>query len=182
MYDRIEDYEWLAESAVRVLKPDRACLVWQAVKWMPQTLMTMGCNLNYKWTFIWYQSNRRGHADFGYPLYTPLFWYEKGKSQVRYPVQDIKAIPFSGNNNHLWQKQHQIIVGYLDAFTFLDSIILDPFTGGGTVPAVCKMLSRNYLAFEIDPETADLARERVRLTQPPLPIEMPEQLELYVVN
>ena len=30
-------------------------------------------------------------------------------------------------------------------------------------------LGRRYLIFEIDPATADLARERIRNTQPPLP-------------
>lgn len=50
-----------------------------------------------------------------------------------------------------------------------NEIVFDPFTGGGTVPAVCKVLGRRYLAFEIDPERAELARERVRNTQLPLP-------------
>jgi hypothetical protein len=40
------------------------------------------------------------------------------------------------------------------------------------------MLGRNYLAFEIDEATADAARERVLLTQPPLFVPQPEQLEL----
>lgn len=30
VYDKIDDYRWLAETASRVLKPDRACLVWCA--------------------------------------------------------------------------------------------------------------------------------------------------------
>ena len=54
----------------------------------------------------------------------------------------------------------------------------DFFTGGGTVPAVCKMLGRNYIAFEIDADTAALARERVANTQLPLFIPEPQQLEL----
>ena len=57
-------------------------------------------------------------------------------------------------------------------------MIFDPFTGGGTVPAVCKMLGRNYLAFEIDPTTADNARLRVQNTQPPLFVLQPEQAEM----
>ena len=64
---------------------------------------------------------------------------------------------------------------YLTAFCLPSAIVADFFTGGGTVPAVCKMLNRHYLAFEIDPDTADLARERVRQTQPPLPGLVVEQ-------
>jgi hypothetical protein len=51
-------------------------------------------------------------------------------------------------------------------------------SNSGTVPAVCKQLNRQYLAFEIDPVTADLARQRVANTQPPLPIIYPEQMEI----
>ena len=58
------------------------------------------------------------------------------------------------------------------------TIVFDPFTGGGTVPAVCKMLGRRYLAFEIDPEVAQRARDRVRDTQPPLFVPEPEQMGL----
>jgi len=42
------------------------------------------------------------------------------------------------------------------------------------------MLGRNYIAFEIDPATADLARERVRNTQPPLFVPEPEQMEMVI--
>jgi len=57
-------------------------------------------------------------------------------------------------------------------------IILDPFCGSATTCIAAKMLGRNYIAFEIDPKTAELARERVRNTQPPLFVMEPEQLEL----
>ena len=62
----------------------------------------------------------------------------------------------------------------------MDAVILDPFTGGGTVPAVCKMLGRNYIAFEIEPATAEAARERVLNTQPPLFVLEPEQVEMQL--
>jgi DNA modification methylase len=181
VYDRIDDYRWLAETAARVLREDRACLAWQGVKWLSDTMAAMGA-LHYHWTFSWYQSNRRGHAGFGYPLWTPLLWYERGRSQTRYPVQDIRAVAFSGNGRHKWQKQLGLIAYWLDAFVDVEAITCDPFTGGGTVPAVCKMLGRRYLAFEIDPATADLARERVCNTQPPLFVPEPEQLALEVMN
>jgi hypothetical protein len=45
-------------------------------------------------------------------------------------------------------------------------------------------LRRNYIGFEISPRYADLARQRVARTQqldelqPPLPLQMPQQLGL----
>ena len=82
-----------------------------------------------------------------------------------------------GNNvNHIWSKNPSATISWLQQIHFL--MCFDPFTGGGTVPAVCKMLGRNYLAFEIDPDTAELARQRVEMTQPPLFVMQPQQLEL----
>ena len=43
---------------------------------------------------------------------------------------------------------------------------------------MCKQLNRNYIAFEIDPDTAEIARERVLNTQMPLFIPETEQLVL----
>jgi hypothetical protein len=47
------------------------------------------------------------------------------------------------------------------------------------------MLGRHYLAFEIDPETAERARARIEQTQPPLFTVQSEQLTMIekgVVN
>ena len=45
-------------------------------------------------------------------------------------------------------------------------IVLDWFAGSGTTCAAAKILERRYLAFEIDPATADKARARVADTLP----------------
>lgn len=81
-------------------------------------------------------------------------------------------------NGFKWNKNPEAMLSWLNGFCPVNGICLDFFVGFGTVPAVCKMLGRNYLAFEIDPATADAARERVLLTQPPLFVPQPEQMEL----
>jgi DNA modification methylase len=58
----------------------------------------------------------------------------------------------------------------VESLTEEGDTVFDPFTGGGTVPAACKTLKRNYIAFEIDEEMAVSAQERVDNTQPPLPL------------
>ena len=86
------------------------------------------------------------------------------------------------SNGFKWNKNPEAMSNWLQAFTQPGATVFDPFTGGGTVPAVCKMLGRNYLAFEIDPQTAALSRQRVLDTQAPLFImPQPEQLELMAV-
>lgn len=81
-------------------------------------------------------------------------------------------------NGSNWGKPLGVAIRYIETFCMPSGITVDFFGGSGTVPAVCKMLNRNYLAFEIDPDTADLARQRVANTQPPLPGLVVEQAGL----
>ena len=93
-------------------------------------------------------------------------------------IPDALSSTFRDKTHHGWGQNElpaKIWVRYLCE---ANGIVFDPFTGGGTVPAVCKMLGRNYIAFEIDPDTAEDARERVLNTQPPLFVLEPEQVEM----
>ena len=99
----------------------------------------------------------------------------KGRAVPQKHVRDLYVDTYkSQNTGHKWTK-HQGLIGHHIGVFSGSGIVLDPFTGGGTVPAVCKMLGRKYLAFEIDSTTCDLARERVRMTQPPLFVPEPVQ-------
>ena len=80
---------------------------------------------------------------------------------------------------HSWGQGESPARYYIECFSHIGDIVFDPLVGGGTTAAMSKVVGRNYIAFEIDPDTADLARERVRNTQPPLPLEYPEQGVLF---
>ena len=49
--------------------------------------------------------------------------------------------------------------------------VLDPFMGAGTTAVVAQRLGREYVGAELNPEYAAIARERIRGTQPGLPLE-----------
>lgn len=184
VYDRIDDYRWLAETAIRVLKPDRACMVFCGIGYLPETLAAMSGNgLDWQWQFVVYLSNNMQRAsDIMFSKWQSLLWYAKGASKPHSYIQDLRLAPICGSPNHPWTKRSAgiAISHWLDAFTQADDIVWDPFTGGGTVPAVCKMLGRNYIAFEIEPDVAERARERVLNTQPPLFVLEPEQQEMQL--
>jgi DNA modification methylase len=40
-------------------------------------------------------------------------------------------------------------------------LVVEPFCGGGTIPAACKSTGRRWLASEIDKTTAIIARKRL---------------------
>lgn len=60
-------------------------------------------------------------------------------------------------------------------------IVYEPFAGSGTTCQSAKLLGRSFLAFEIDPETAELARQRVAQMQP---LFVPEitQIEMDILS
>lgn len=184
VYDDMEAYRWLAETATRVLKPDSAVLVFYGIAYLPGVVNALlAGGLTFRWQGLWYQSNNMQRADMGFCNYSPFLWMEKGRSKVVKQTGDVANVPIPNgrdSHNHHWNKRPEIIARYLEAFTRHAAIVYDPFTGGGTVPAVCKMLGRHFIASEIDPDTASRARQRLADTQMPLLVVEPEQLELAV--
>jgi hypothetical protein len=69
---------------------------------------------------------------------------------------------------HIWGQDERTASYYIDCFSRPGDVVLDPFCGGGTVPAVCKQIHRHFIAFEIDPATASVARKRLETVQPVL--------------
>lgn len=180
VYDRIEDYAWLAETAMRVLKPEGHLLAWQAVKQVANTLPVMTPPLYYRWTLVMTRSNvvQASYNAWLYSHWTPCFWFSaQPNSRPVERFRDAIDDPFviNPNVNHKWAKPIKTISAWLRSFTKPDAVVFDPFTGGGTVPTVCKMLCRNYVAFEIDPEIADKARQRLADTQSMHPVLLEAQ-------
>ncbi len=102
----------------------------------------------------------------------PIFWFTKGKATLRGGFWwDTKKPEGADKAWHRWGQAPNHVRTDIDLLTAPGDVVMEPFTGGGTVPAVCKQLGRNFVAFEIDPETAILARERIRNTPMPLPLE-----------
>lgn len=185
VYWQIEDYAWLAETAARVLK-DGGSVVAQVgthFRFDAETAMAKSglvhCPLLCEVLTTGIQQNWKHRSLIAWK---PYIWFSKGKHAGDW----ILDRTFGGGAEkylHVWGDSLPAFVNWIERFTSPVSIVFDPFTGGGTVPAVCKMLGRNYLAFEIDPATADRARERVALTQPPLfVVDQPEQLALELTE
>lgn len=180
VYDRIEDYAWLAEMASRILKPDSWCLCYYGIGYLPQTVEAMS-QLQYEWHHVSYMPtlNARG-AYRTFSNYRGLLRYRKGSAKPYKHIRDLHKDTYDPRNDgHKWAKNLNIIADYIQTFSLPSGIIFDPFCGGGSMLESAKMLNRRYLAFEIDPDTAATARQRVHNTQPPLALpDQPEQLEL----
>jgi len=178
VYDRIEDYEWLAETAARVLKPDKALLTFYGIGWTEETYAALrkgGRPVSWMLPVLQIGQTQRIHPKVFNHWYG-LLWAGGEPRRTFADVTNSAAARLSGN--HRWRKSESPLTKRLLDFTDAHDVVLDLFTGGGSIVAVCKYTIRNYIAFEIDPETADLARERVLNTQPPLFVPEPEQLDM----
>lgn len=178
VYQNIDDYRWLAETAARVLinggmllaqtdqrnRLSAELAVLKSLKPLPLVAEVYPFAMSY----TGFHNIMSG--------WKPYIWAYKGdKRKGRFAI-DRHHGGGRDKSVHRWGDSPGFFSHYLSVLTELDAIVFDPFTGGGTVPAVCKMLERRYLAFEIDPDVAQTARERVRQTQMPLFVLEPEQM------
>lgn len=186
VYEAYGCYETLAEIARRVLRPHGKVLCWSNGKWHRQNATWLEQNgLRYRWDFAYVITG--GAAPMNGKIIAKtnrLIWLDLHGTSVMsgYLADGYAGVTWSRPNthNHKWTKSPKYTGQALNAFSYVCDVVLDPFTGGGTVPAVCKMLGRNFVAFEIDPGTAQMARLRVEQTQVPLPGLLEEQQELAI--
>ena len=71
---------------------------------------------------------------------------------------------------HPTQKPESLLHRVLLASTGVDDIVLDPFAGTGTTPAMARRLRRHFIGIERHPDYAEAAIGRVRRERP-LPID-----------
>jgi len=63
------------------------------------------------------------------------------------------------------QKPERLIERLIKASSKEGDLVLDPFAGVGTCPAVCRRLGRRYIAFEKEKRFAEIARARVQAVE-----------------
>lgn len=172
VYERPEDYLWLAQTAMRVLKPNRACLAWtssiradSSKSLMELAGLTWQCNLNY---VIPAKACALHH--YGVFLWnTQCLYFAKGHFKASPYIPDTFISQLPPQNGFAWQKNLGVIERWMESLSKPDDVVFDPFTGTGSVPIVCQRLGRRYIAFEVNPERAEDARQRVAMAPPRLP-------------
>lgn len=169
VYQNIKDYQWLAKISKRILRPRKSVLAFCAHTKEVEAGRVMLPYLRPGTILQHTVVASRGRL-FSHSLQCntqPCLWFSKGLPDSKWQFIEINS-PIPEPRGHKWGKAVSAIWYRIEHFTDVGDIVIDPFCGGGTVPAVCKMLSRHWLAFEIDPDTAETARQRIRQTQPPL--------------
>lgn len=182
VYQNMDDYLWVSMFASRVLKNGGSLLAYCAQYHLASTIAQLGKHLIYRWLLV-EKKISSGALIWSYRLYShyiSLLWFTKGV-----PIGECSRIDFlwsmpkGSEVNFKWSKNRQRIAYWIERFTEIESVIVDPFCGGGAIPSGCKSVAnRGFLAFEKDPSRAESACQRIALTQPPLPGLRVQQLAI----
>lgn len=174
VYENIDDYRWLAETAARVLKPGRACLVWCANVGQYRVQPVMAEYLKFVIPLS-YTKVAKAQKAWGYKTFlwtTPCLWFQKGAHDHEWLIDTVidhcNAIVSTDTpptNTYKWHKNPEAYIRWLLVFTKPGDLVYDPFAGSGSLPVECKRLGRNFIASELRPDVADLARERLAHVQ-----------------
>ena len=90
----------------------------------------------------------------------PIVAFSNGKATARW-ITDMVLSGGREKDAHDYQKVLTDAEYIIEKLTDPGALVVDPFSGAGTVPAACRKLGRGWLACEIDSRTAQVARGRV---------------------
>jgi DNA modification methylase len=76
-------------------------------------------------------------------------------------IPDVLEWTFSGNNLHPTQKPLSILKPLIQCFTNRGDVVLDPFSGSGSVALAAKLSGRHYIGMELDKDYCELAQRRL---------------------
>ena len=177
-------YGWLAEEGARVLKPGGYLLCYVGTYWKYNVIQDLGKHLDFFWDFI---ALNRGNRPIMWQRhilagYKSILAFTKGRPEPpRGNILDVWVGGGEDKRYHTWGQDESTARYYIQWLARdPNAIIWEPFAGGGTTAIVCKQIGRNFIAFEIDPDTADIARKRLETVQPLLMPEEMTQLALEV--
>ena len=168
IYKNIEDYEWLAKTASRVLKGDSSLIAFCSDIKMFGCHLVMSKHLTFIKPLYYVVIAKQFAALRGYNIMTwttPALWFTKGKHKPHTRTLDTIIAKGAAQGNHKWNKNTEAYRRWIKDFTHKGDLIFDPFSGSGTVHYVCDQMGRRCIAYEIDETTARESTDRLNSVQ-----------------
>lgn len=163
----IHTYGNLAEFAARVLKPGGLCIAYAGQLYLPQYLDLMTKHLEYVWMLGMRHIGATAivHKVGLMAGWKPIILCAKPPFEIYWPrFPDFSNAGEREKDLHDWQQDEGNAKYFMERFCPPGATICDPFVGAGTFLSVAKRLGFNYIGYEIDPKTADIARNRLAET------------------
>lgn len=91
-----------------------------------------------------------------------LIWTNINRKSIKKYVYEFNGLIGKEDwREHPTQKPLDLIIRILNEYSIETGIILDPFLGSGTTIEACKLLKRNFIGIEINPDYCKIAEERL---------------------
>ena len=165
-YDResIPLFEAAAKEAARILKPGGSFVAYCGHIQLPQVLDLCSKHLRYWWTIGCFHSGPLNVID-KYGIrngWKPLVWFVKGtRGDVQTFVHDV-VTGTKEKSHHKWQQAESEAAYYIERLSSPSGLIIDFFAGGGTTLVAAERLGRPWIAFEINPVSAEQVVKRLK--------------------
>jgi len=162
-------YTVLASHSIRVLKPSGFLISYCGQINLNRIMRIMDdAGLVYYWIITQRNSGAKTlvHARNIIAGFKPVIVYQKP------PIKALNRVSLdviSGTRSkayHAWQQDIHEAIHLIRTFAKPGDLVLDPFTGSGTTLLAAKLLGMNFIGFEIEEDTIEIAR--MRLSQEPL--------------
>jgi|SRR3990167_1987338 len=105
-------------------------------------------------------------GSYGYkykPMSELCCFFSKGKRKINNPeTPDILKAKRMRNINHPCPKPIDLLARFIENSTNEDDVILDNFIGSGTTAIASKLLKRNFIGIELNPDYVKLVEQRLR--------------------
>ena len=156
-------YDELAIVAERVLKPMAPCFVYSGNDGVEYVIKAMTKTLKYRATIAFVNSGG-GQIVWSSRFvakYKPVFLFHKLTWHAKAPMALGVFTVNRDKEYHEWGQGVDEAFHYLRYHTKPGDIVFDPFCGGGTTAVAARMLGRRFITFEINEESAGIAKSRL---------------------
>lgn len=176
-------YSDVAKLYSRVLKTNSLAFIYAGNDNIPEVLSRVSEHLTYRCTIaLIHGASQIVWSSRFIATWKPIFVFSKGDWSEQ-PVLNGKLQGGNGDKRfHDWGQPEWHAIKYIELHTQPGDIVLDPYCGGGQTAVACISSGRNFITFEINPETAKIAQERIALANPPLFLLEQKQLEMPLLS
>ena len=113
-------------------------------------------------TLLWVVKEKKSKYTFNYKTMKHLNGGKQMGSVWEIPIcGGSERIKIDGKKAHPTQKPEKLLENIILATSKIGDVVLDPFMGVGTTPAVAKRLGRNYIGIEREEKYFEIAKKRV---------------------
>ena len=165
-YDRkaIELFDGLGEFASQKLSEGGSLLAYVGHIQIPDAIAALSKNLRYWWVCCCLHSGGESlMKEYGIRVgWKAMLWFVKGTRDDKQKI--VRDVVSGGRekSHHDWQQSQSEAEYWIENLCHLDGMVCDPFLGGGTTAAASEKLGRKWIGFEIDPDQAAIAIQRIK--------------------